>query len=411
MGFLYLNCIELKFEEKLVFLDELNEKLKSSADHQSFNIYIEHLKLSLLLNDTFDNNQIDESSDLLLHKAIATNDLRLIKICLKLRINIITTYLREKEKAVSIYKEYIHKLRPNNTINIHWVSLVVYFYYKWSGAIYCRKNPEQAKKDLKRCEEFIYKRHNNNDWSEIIEAWFKAKKSLLTETEQYDELRKICDIHMALLATNNLNNSTHYAIACYDYSAYFKKIKDYDKLIEYRLLQIKTLENLYKNKPKPWELQLAYSNTSRYYRNYLMDYESSLVYAKKALEVVENTKGIPKHFFPSTYFALGRTYYFGKHYDQAIDNFKKAIAYWNDSSIKHRKYRELTTMRIGIAEVKLLLSSEKPKKAKEKEISTSLSNALLAIRKPDLKSLLQKEDIEFIEEIDQLVRDLEKKLK
>ena len=99
MGFLYLNCIELKFEEKLVFLDELNEKLKSSADHQSFNIYIEHLKLSLLLNDTFDNNQIDESSDLLLHKAIATNDLRLIKICLKLRINIITTYLKEKGKS------------------------------------------------------------------------------------------------------------------------------------------------------------------------------------------------------------------------------------------------------------------------------------------------------------------------
>ena len=349
MGFLYLNCIELKFEEKLVFLDELNEKLKSSADHQSFNIYIEHLKLFLSLNDTFDNNQIDESSDLLLHKAIATNDLRLIKICLKLRIKIVTQYLKEEGKAVSIYNEYIHKLIPNNSINIHWVSFVVYFYYQWSGAIYCKENPKDAKKDLKRCEDFIYKRHNKNDWSELIEGWFNAKKSLLTETGQYQELKEVCEIHMALLKRNNLKNSAHYANICYEYSAYFEQIKDYDKLIEYRLLQIKTLENLYKNKSKPWGLKVAYTNTSMHYREYLKDYENSLNFALKALDIVENTKVIPEHSIASTYFALGRTYHFGKKNDEAIKNYSKALthavkAYGNDDYKLTKYYQAMVTV-------------------------------------------------------------------
>ena len=452
MGFLYLNCIELKFEEKLVFLDELNEKLKSSADHQSFNIYIEHLKLSLLLNDTFDNNQIDESSDLLLHKAIATNDLRLIKICLKLRINIITTYLKEKGKAVSIYNDYIHKLRPNNTINIHWVSFVVYFYYQWSGAIYCKENPKDAKKDLKRCEDFIYKRHNKNDWSELIEDWFNAKKSLLTETGQYNELKQLCDIHMELLIANNLKNSSHYAQACYEYAEYYKQVEDYDKLIEYRLLQIKTLENIYTNKPKPWALKLAYSNTSVYYRVYLKDFDNALNYALKALEVVKNSKGIPDHSIASTYntvvkaytelenfdtaieYALkylelikntknvtdiklaaaynqtAKKYQLVKKYQKALEHFDQAITFWKETNDDQDLKRARAAINIGLCEVQILLKSKRPEKAKAKKIVTTLKKGIKEIKAPKLETLLTEKTKELIKEAELILSSLEKKL-
>ena len=104
-------------------------------------------------------------------------------------------------------------------------------------------------------------------------------------------------------------------------------------------------------------------------------------------------------------------YNFGKHYGQAVDNYKNAISYWTDDSNKHKRLRALTNMRIGLAEVQLLLSSEKPEKAKAKEISINLDNALRAIRNPELKNLMQKGDVELIEETEKIVLALEQKLK
>ena len=206
MGFLYLNCVSLNVEEKLIFLDELNEKLKSSGDYPKFNLYIEHLKISLTLSVDFNKNKIDKKTDFLLKDAILTNDLRLIKNCLKLRIKVVTK-CKEEEKAIAIFRNYNQELRRGNNINVHWVSFMLDFYCNRSGELYCSENPQQAQKDLKICEDFIYKRNNIDDWSELIEAWFNAKKMYLTVTEQNDALKVISDKHMNVLAINNIVNS------------------------------------------------------------------------------------------------------------------------------------------------------------------------------------------------------------
>ena len=81
IGFLYLDCASLTFDESQSYLDNLSEKLKASKDAKVLKLYIKHLKLTLILKDEFENDEIDSASENLLKESIETNDLKLINSC------------------------------------------------------------------------------------------------------------------------------------------------------------------------------------------------------------------------------------------------------------------------------------------------------------------------------------------
>ena len=217
MSFLYLNTTTIQFEEKLLFLENLNSQLKTSSDYKRYNLYVEHLKISLKFANDFDKKEIDQSSKLLLQEVISTKDFRLIKICLKLRIKIVSKFTGNIEDGIEIFKIYDSYLRPKQIINIHWVSFFTSFMNTNSGILYGNKNFEDAKLNLRLCKDFINKRHNSNDWSNLIEDWFNAKKQLFKEAKMLDELKKINKQHMAILMENKL-----------EHTAYFTKAKKWE---------------------------------------------------------------------------------------------------------------------------------------------------------------------------------------
>ncbi len=217
MSFLYLNTTTIQFEEKLLFLENLNSQLKTSSDYKRYNLYVEHLKISLKFANDFDKKEIDQSSKLLLQEVISTKDFRLIKICLKLRIKIVSKFTGNTEDGIEIFKIYDSYLRPKQIINIHWVSFFTSFMNTNSGILYGNKNFEDAKLNLRLCKDFINKRHNSNDWSNLIEDWFNAKKQLFKEAKMLDELKKINKQHMAILMENKL-----------EHTAYFTKAKKWE---------------------------------------------------------------------------------------------------------------------------------------------------------------------------------------
>ena len=217
LSFLYLNATTIQFEEKLLFLENLNSQLKTSSEYKRFNLYVEHLKISLKFANDFDKKEIDQSSKLLLQEVISTKDFRLIKICLKLRIKIVSKFTGNIEDGIEIFKIYDSYLRPKQIINIHWVSFFTSFMNTNSGILYGNKNFEDAKLNLRLCKDFINKRHNSNDWSNLIEDWFNAKKQLFKEAKMLDELKKINKQHMAILMENKL-----------EHTAYFTKAKKWE---------------------------------------------------------------------------------------------------------------------------------------------------------------------------------------
>ena len=217
MSFLYLNATTIQFEEKLLFLENLNSQLKTSSEYKRFNLYVEHLKISLKFANDFDKKEIDQSSKLLLQEVISTKDFRLIKICLKLRIKIVSKFTGNIEDGIEIFKIYDSYLRPKQIINIHWVSFFTSFMNTNSGILYGNKNFEDAKLNLRLCKDFINKRHNSNDWSNLIEDWFNAKKQLFKEAKMLDELKKINKQHITILMENKL-----------EHTAYFTKAKKWE---------------------------------------------------------------------------------------------------------------------------------------------------------------------------------------
>ena len=217
MSFLYLNTTTIQFEEKLLFLENLNSQLKTSSDYKRYNLYVEHLKISLKFANDFDKKEIDQSSKLLLQEVISTKDFRLIKICLKLRIKIVSKFTGNIEDGIEIFKIYDSYLRPKQIINIHWVSFFTSFMNTNSGILYGNKNFEDAKLNLRLCKDFINKRHNSNDWSNLIEDWFNAKKQLFKEAKMLDELKKINKQHITILMENKL-----------EHTAYFTKAKKWE---------------------------------------------------------------------------------------------------------------------------------------------------------------------------------------
>ena len=82
-----------------------------------------------------------------------------------------------------------------------------------SGILYGNKNFEDAKLNLELCKDFINKRHNSNDWSNLIEDWYNAKKQLLKEVKMLDVLKKINEEHMAILVENKLEHTAYYTEA------------------------------------------------------------------------------------------------------------------------------------------------------------------------------------------------------
>ena len=460
LGFLYLNCAQFSFEEAKSFLDKLSENLKDHSNFKVFGYYIEHWIISTTLTQNYNIDQIDTSSEALLKGAIATKNLRLIKKCLKLRILIVTKYIKDKEKAVVIFTENIAHLKTNS-INNHWVSSVLYFFATWSGAIYCKNNPEQAEIDLKLCEEFIYKRFDANVWTELIEEFYNANKKFHQSTDQLDAFKLTCYEHKKLISNTIGEKTKQYGDACFHIANYHLLVKEYESSIKYRLLRIKNYEDLYVNKPKPWSLQAAYMSTSFFYSKYLKDYKKGLEYALKALEVLNNTQGIPDYSIAATYNRVFKAYIELEEYNAAIElafkhfetikntenvsdvklgfaynliaisnrwsaekikdkklansyyvaaikHFNLAITSWSENTNDQNLKRARATINVGLCEHEVLLIGLETKSINSKKIIEMIEKGLKEIKDPKLESFLTKPTKALIENAEATLLNLTK---
>jgi DNA-directed RNA polymerase subunit L len=449
LGFLYLNCAQFSFEEAKSFLNKLSENLKDHSNFKAFSYYIEHWIISTTLSQNYDVDEVDQSSETLLKDAIATKNLRLIKKCLKLRILIVTKYIKDKEKAVVIFTENIAHLKTNS-INNHWVSSVLYFFATWSGEIYCKNNPEQAEIDLKLCEEFIYKRFDANVWTKLIEEFYNAKKKFHKSTDQLDAFKSTCYEHKELISNTIGEKTKQYGDACFHIANYHLLVKEYESSLEYRLLRIKNYEDLYVNKPKPWSLQAAYMSTSFFYSKYLKDYKNGLDYALKALEVLNNTQGIPDYSIAATYNRVFKAYIELEEYNAAIElalkhfeevkntenvpdvklgfaynliaisykwsaekikdkkiassyfvaaikHFNLAITSWSEDTNDQNLKRARATINVGLCENEVLRIGLETKSINAKKIIEMIEKGLKEIKEPKLESFLTKPTKELIE--------------
>jgi DNA-directed RNA polymerase subunit L len=449
LGFLYLNCAQFSFEEAKSFLNKLSENLKDHSNFKAFSYYIEHWIISTTLSQNYDVDEVDRSSETLLKDAIATKNLRLIKKCLKLRILIVTKYIKDKEKAVVIFTENIAHLKTNS-INNHWVSSVLYFFATWSGEIYCKNNPEQAEIDLKLCEEFIYKRFDANVWTKLIEEFYNAKKKFHKSTDQLDAFKSTCYEHKELISNTIGEKTKQYGDACFHIANYHLLVKEYESSLEYRLLRIKNYEDLYVNKPKPWSLQAVYMSTSFFYSKYLKDYKNGLDYALKALEVLNNTQGIPDYSIAATYNRVFKAYIELEEYNAAIElalkhfeevkntenvpdvklgfaynliaisykwsaekikdkkiassyfvaaikHFNLAITSWSEDTNDQNLKRARATINVGLCENEVLRIGLETKSINAKKIIEMIEKGLKEIKEPKLESFLTKPTKELIE--------------
>ena len=373
----------------------------------------------------------------------------MIKKCLKLRILFVTKYIKDKEKAILIFTENIAHLKTNS-INNHWVSSFLFFVATWSGDIYSKNNPEKVEKELKRCEEFIYKRFDANVWTKLIEEFYKAKKKFYKSTDQLDAFKLICYEHKELIKNTIGEKTKQYGDACFHIGNYHLLVKEYESSLKYRLLRIKNYEDLYVNKPKPWNLQAAYMSTSFFYSKYLKDYKKGLDYALKALAILNNTQGIPDYSIAATYNRVFKAYIELEEYNAAIElalkhfeevkntenvpDVKLGFAYnliaisnkWSAEKIKDKKiassyyiaavkhfnlaitsWREDTndqnlkraraTINAGLCEHEVLRIGLEIKSINAKKIIEMIEKGLKEIKDPKLESFLTKPTKELIE--------------
>ncbi len=466
MSFLYLESVKYEFDEKVKFLENLDDNLSTFSNHSKASIFIEHKKLVLTLKEKFENKIIDDRSKMLLENSIETNDKRLIKLCLQLRLRIVTKYLDNKEDSISIFKNNINLLKINDSITSHWVSLLTYFYSSWSASIYIKENPDKAKEDLELCDEFISKRHDKGEWTELINDFIRAKKVFLAQTDQMELYSEICKFHIELLEQNNLQNSTQFATACVELSDYYLKLKDYKNQMKFRLKEIETLEKIYENKPKPWSLKTAYTNTSFFYRNYLKDFKKSTEFALKSLDVVKSSKAVPEHSIWHTYsnvvrsllelgdfenatnYSLENINRLNKtnsvndtdlaachnllginyktiaekiedepasiaNYEKAVHNYYKAFTLLSEENLSQKFKRLRALLESKTCESQLIFGNKKVKKSKINSLIDELNNALTEIKKPEISSLygegmLKKNIDKLIETAESAVSKLQK---
>tara|TARA_B110001450_G_scaffold52027_1_gene48625 strand:- start:3160 stop:7908 length:4749 start_codon:yes stop_codon:yes gene_type:complete len=440
MSFLYLVSVKFEFNEKIKFLENLDVNLSTFSDHSRVSLFIEHKKLVLTLKEKFENKIIDKRSKILLKKSTTNNDKRLIKLCLQLRLRIVTKYLNNKEDSISIYKDHINLLKTNDSISSYWVSLLTYFYSSWSASMYIKENPDKAQDDLDLCDEFISKRHDKGEWTELINDFIRAKKRYLSQTDQPKEYSEICKSHIELLEQNNLQNSTQFGTACVDLSDYYLKLKDYKNQIKFRLKQIETLEKIYENKSKPWSLKTAYSNISFCYRNYIKDYKKSTEFALKSLDVVKSSKAVPEHSILYTYSMVARSFLelndfenatnyslenmdrlnksndvsngdlAASHnllginyktiaekiedkpasianYEKAMHSYHKAFSFWSEENLNQKFKRLRALLECKICESQIIFGNKKVKKPKINSLIDELNDALIEIKKPEISSL------------------------
>ena len=387
-------------------------------------------------------------------------NLRLIKKCLKLRILIVSKYIKDKEKAVVIFTENIAHLKTNS-INNHWVSSVLYFFATWSGAIYCKNNPEQAEIDLKLCEEFIYKRFDANVWTELIEEFYNAKKKFHQSTDQLDAFKLTCYEHKELISNTIGEKTKQYGDACFHIANYHLLVKEYESSLKYRLLRIKNYEDLYVNKPKPWSLQAAYMSTSFFYSKYLKDYKKGLDYALKALVILNNTQGIPDYSIAATYNRVFKAYIELEEYNAAIElalkhfeevkntenvpdvklgfaynliaisykwsaekikdkklassyfvaaikHFNLAITSWSEDTSDQSLKRARASINVGLCEHEVLLIGLETKSINVKKIIEMIEKGLKEIKDPKLESFLTKPTKALIEKAEATLLNLSK---
>ena len=460
LGFLYLNCAQFSFEEAKSFLNKLSENLKNHSDFKVFSYYIEHWIISTTLTQNYDVDEVDQSSEALLKGAIATKSLRLIKKCLKLRILFVTKYIKDKEKAILIFTENIAHLKTNS-INNHWVSSFLFFVATWSGDIYSKNNPEKVEKELKRCEEFIYKRFDANVWTKLIEEFYKAKKKFYKSTDQLDAFKLICYEHKELIKNTIGEKTKQYGDACFHIGNYHLLVKEYESSLKYRLLRIKNYEDLYVNKPKPWNLQAAYMSTSFFYSKYLKDYKKGLDYALKALAILNNTQGIPDYSIAATYNRVFKAYIELEEYNAAIElalkhfeevkntenvpdvklgfaynliaisykwsaekikdkkiassyfvaaikHFNLAITSWSEDTNDQNLKRARATINVGLCENEVLRIGLETKSINAKKIIEMIEKGLKEIKEPKLESFLTKPTKALIEKAEVTLLNLSK---
>ena len=94
--------------------------------------------------------------------------------------------MKRKEKAVSVFQHWSIKNKEFKC-SLSGV-LCSRFFQQLVWVFILQNNPEEAGNDLK-LEDFIYKRHNSTDWTELIEAFYNAKKRFLKAVGNKDELK------------------------------------------------------------------------------------------------------------------------------------------------------------------------------------------------------------------------------
>ena len=110
---LSISILHIKFsskpgEEKLSFLDAIDEKLSKSKEYLRYNLYIELAKLQVQLDDeNLDQNVGTTRVENLFQKALNTRDPRLIKDWIKFRMNV--TMKNPKTKGEEDSEEYSHR--------------------------------------------------------------------------------------------------------------------------------------------------------------------------------------------------------------------------------------------------------------------------------------------------------------
>ena len=316
------------------------------------------------------------------------------------------------------------------------------------------------------CDEFISKRHDKSEWTELINDFIRAKKRYLAQTDKQQEYGEICKSHIELLEQNNLQNSNQFGTACVDLSDYYLKLKDYKNQMKFRLKQIETLEKIYENKPKPWGLKTAYSNTSFCYRNYLKDYKKSTEFALKSLEVVKNSNSVPEHSILYTYSMVARSFLelgdfenatnyslenmdrLNKlndvsdgdlaasynllginyktiaekiedksasidNYEKAMYNYEKAFSLGSEVNFKEKFKRLRALLECKLCESQITFGNKKVKNPKINSLIDELNNALTEIKKPEISSLygegmLKKNIDKLIETAESAVSKLQK---
>jgi hypothetical protein len=225
-----------------------------------------------------------------------------------------------------------------------------------------------------------------------------------------------------------------------DLSDYYLKLKDYKNQMKFRLKQIKTLEKIYENKPKPWSLETAYSNTSFFYRNYLKDFKKSTEFALKSLDVVKSSKAVPEHSIWHTYSNVVRSFLelgdfenatnysleninrLNKtnsvndtdlaachnllginyktiaekienkqesiaNYEKAMHNYYKTFTLLSEENLSQKFKRLRALLESKTCESQLIFANKKVKKPKINGLIDELNDALIEIKKPEISSL------------------------